>query len=53
MVIITAEEKKIIAEKMPNVHIHRTVKQKTRRHRYYMEEDRNALRLLKELRNPK
>lgn len=53
MVIITKEEKEIIAEKMPGVHIHRTVKQKSKRHRYYMEENKNAMRLLKELRNPK
>ena len=50
MVIITDQEKEIIAERMPNVHIRRTVKQKSKRHRYYMEENKNAMSLLKELR---
>jgi len=50
VVIITDQEKEIIAERMPNVHIRRTVKQKSKRHRYYMEENKNAMRLLKELR---
>lgn len=50
MVIITRQEKEYITERMPNVHIRRTVKQKSKRHRYYMEEGRNAMRLLMELR---
>lgn len=50
MVIITSREKEIIAERMPNVHIRRTVSQKSKRHKYYMEENKNAMRLLKELR---
>lgn len=53
MIVITPAEKKIIAERMPNVHIRRTVKKKSNRHRYYMEENRNAVRLLKELRSGK
>lgn len=32
------------------VHIRRTVKQKSNRHRYYMEESREAMRILKSLR---
>lgn len=43
----------MIAERMPNVHIRRTVKQKSKRHKYYMEENKNAMRLLKELRTDK
>ena len=50
VVIITNQEKEIIAERMPNVHIRRTVRQKSKRHKYYMEENKNAMRLLKELR---
>lgn len=53
MITITSQEKEIIAERMPNVHIRRTVKQKSKRHKYYMEENRNAMRLLKELRASK
>lgn len=52
MIIISAREKEIIAERLPNVHIRRTVKQKSKRHRYYMEESRNAMRLLRDLRKP-
>lgn len=50
MITITSREKEIIAERMPNVHIRRTVSQKSKRHKYYMEENKNAMRLLKELR---
>ena len=50
MINITQEEKKIIAEKYPETHIRRTVQQKSKRHRYYMEESRNAMRLLRLLR---
>lgn len=53
MIIITSQEKEIIAEHMPNVHIRRTVNQKSKRHKYYMEENKNAMRLLKELRTEK
>lgn len=53
MITITSQEKEIIVERMPNVHIRRTVKQKSKRHKYYMEENRNAMRLLKELRASK
>ena len=51
MIIITRQEKEIISKRMPNVHIRRTVKQKSKRHKYYMEENRGAMRLLKELRS--
>lgn len=50
MIAISAKEKEIIAEKMPKLHIRRTVKQKSKRHRYYMEESRGAMRLLRDLR---
>lgn len=50
MIAITMEEKKQIAALMPHVHIRRTVRQKTKRHKYYMEENRSAVRLLAELR---
>ena len=50
MVLINAEEKKAISERFPNVHICRTVRQKSKRHRYYMEETKSAMRLLRHLR---
>lgn len=53
MIIITSQEKEIIAEQMPDVHIRRTVKQRSKRHKYYMEEDRDAMRVLKGLRADK
>lgn len=53
MILISANEKEIIAERLPKVHIRRTVKQKSKRHKYYMEESRNAMRLLNEIRGSK
>lgn len=50
MIAITATEKKHILERMPNAHIRRTVKQKSKRHKYYMEESRKALHILNEYR---
>lgn len=52
LIAINAKEKQIIAEHCPEVHIRRTVKQKSKRHRYYMEENKNAMRILKSLRKP-
>ena len=51
MIVITANEKEIISKALPNVHIRRTVKQKSERHKYYMEESRAAMRLLNKLRS--
>ena len=53
MILITKEEKDIIAQELPNVHIRRTVGQKSKRHKYYMEELGNAMRLLRKLRGGK
>lgn len=50
MILISVREKEQILEKLPNVHIHRTVKQKSKRHKYYMEERRDAMALLYEMR---
>lgn len=50
LIAISAKEKQIIAETFPMVHIRRTVKQKSNRHRYYMEESRDAMRVLRSLR---
>jgi len=50
VVLITANEKKIISERFPKIHIVRTMKQRSKRHRYYMVEDEKAMRLLRKLR---
>ena len=50
MVSITAEEKKIIHEQYPDVHIVRTMKQDSKRHHYYMTEDKKPMKLLRKLR---
>lgn len=49
MILISEREKDIIKEKMPFVHIRRTVKNKSGRHRYYMEENKAAMDYLKSL----
>lgn len=51
MIAINKEEKDIISKAYPNVHIVRTMKQKSKRHRYYCEENRGAMSLLKSLRD--
>lgn len=50
MVLIDQREKKFIASKMPKAHIRRTVANKSKRHRYYLEEDHRALALLNSFR---
>lgn len=47
MVLINRAEKDIIQKKMPNVHIARTCKGKSNRHKYYCEENKRAMKLLK------
>lgn len=50
MVEITQSEKKAIKERYPDVHIVRTMKQDSKRHHYYMTEDRKPMELLRKLR---
>ena len=50
MVIITKEEKDLIREKYPNVHIVRTMKHRSKRHRYYMEEKLEPMKMLRAMR---
>ena len=50
MIAITKEEKDAISKKLPNVHIVRTVKQKSKRHHYYCEETKQVTKLLKRMR---
>ena len=50
MIAITADEKKTIQEQYPDVHIVRTMKQDSKRHHYYMTEDKKPMKLLRRLR---
>lgn len=51
MIAITKEEKEAIRERFPDVNIVRTMKQRSKRHRYYCEETGPVMRLLAKLRN--
>lgn len=50
MITISKEEKRLLMEKLPSVHIRRTMTQKSKRHHYYCEESPAAIALLKEIR---
>lgn len=51
MVLISKEEKEKISRRFPRVHIARTMKQKSKRHKYYCEENREAMKYLEEIRS--
>ena len=50
LITITVREKEVICKQLPNVHIVRTMRQHSGRHRYYMEENPRAMKLLLGLR---
>ena len=50
MIEINKEEKNIIKEHFPTIHIVRTMKHKAKRHRYYCEESKPVLKLINEMR---
>lgn len=50
MVAITKTESEIIRKHFPNVHIVRTMKQKSKRHHYFCEESRAVMKFLTSLR---
>lgn len=50
MIAITKDEKTMINTKFPKAHIVRTMKQKSKRHRYYCEETDYVMSFLKQLR---
>lgn len=52
MIQINKEEKQLIAERFPDVHIVRTMKGDSKRHHYYCEEAPRVLRFLEKMRNP-
>lgn len=50
MVLISKEEKEAIREKFPMTNIVRTMRQRSKRHRYYCEEAPQVMRYLNALR---
>lgn len=50
MIAITKSEKEAISARFPEVHIVRTMKQKSKRHHYYCEETKQVMRLLSNMR---
>lgn len=50
MILITKEEKDAISKFFPDAHIVRTMKQKSKRHRYYCEESINVMKYLNQAR---
>ena len=50
MIQVSKDEKTAILKKYPDVGIVRTVKQKSKRHRYYMEERKDAMYELRRMR---
>ena len=53
MILISKYEKAAVSERFPSVHIARTMKQDSKRGHYYMEERRDAMAYLRELRGEK
>ena len=51
MIAIDKAEKEAICARFPNIHIVRTMKQKSKRHRYYCEESKSVLRFLQGIRD--
>lgn len=50
LVIINKEEAVELRRQIPSVHIHRTAKQRSKRHRYFVEESYKALAILQKIR---
>ena len=50
MIAISRSEKDAILAKYPNTHIVRTMRQDSKRHHYYMTEDKRPMGLLRKLR---
>ncbi len=50
MVAINATEKEVISKKFPGIHIARTMKNDSKRHHYFCEEDPDVMCLLRQMR---
>ena len=51
MISISKEEKDVISKRFPNVHIVRTMRQKSKRHHYFCEESRGVMNYLRKVRD--
>lgn len=51
MIAINKTEKEAIAKQLPYVHIVRTMRQKSKRHHYYCEENAQVMKLLSQIRS--
>jgi hypothetical protein len=51
MIAISKEEKDVISKRFPNVHIVRTMRQKSKRHHYFCEESRGVMNYLRKVRD--
>lgn len=51
MIAISKEEKDVISKRFPNVHIVRTMRQKSKRHHYFCEESRGVMSYLRKARD--
>ena len=52
MILITKEGRDAVKERFPYVQVFRTCKKKSKRHRYYMVEDRKAMAYLRAFNKP-
>lgn len=50
MISITLDEKNVISERFPKVHIARTMKGDSKRHHYYVEEAPGVVKLVRQMR---
>lgn len=50
LIVVNKEEAVELRRQIPSVHIHRTAKQRSKRHRYFVEESYKVLALLQKLR---
>jgi len=51
LISINKEEKKVIREQLPDVHIVRTMKHKSKRHHYFCEETAPVMQILSQIRS--
>jgi hypothetical protein len=51
LIVINKEEAEELRRQIPSVHVHRTAKQRSKRHRYFVEESYKVLALLQKLRS--
>lgn len=51
MIAINKAEKDVISKRLPDVHIVRTMRQKSKRHHYFCEETKQVKQLLARMRN--